>query len=358
MSDHLFLSPSPVYSEDLENVNLGDFAMVESIFYHFNVNMIGSNLWFYDQSALNYNIFDPFSRDYIYFQSINVLGVDVVGYYEGFWGAKYIKKALSNGTRVNVLNLSYGNDARHVNIHKHKFHLHEDCYFYVRDEYSLEALLNNFKFANPPKLCSDLVFAYNHNKFRHIEDFYPNLYRWMNTSNNKPVVAINLNKGFGKNNKAVYKEVKKFMINNSHKYKYYLLPHDSRPHADERELLLNELTSNFDVDCFLGDYFIPSKNQSILSSCSFILTCKMHPAILALSVGTPAIVLEYNGFKSYGTLAHFGLEKFAINFNNIHRIQEKVSDLENNYGYYQKLIKHKLPSVISLAKTQFESFVL
>ena len=78
----------------------------------------------------------------------------------------------------------------------------------------------------------------------------------------------------------------------------------------------------------------------------------MHLSILSIPNGVPCIAISYNGIKARGTFSHWGVENLVLEPNNIHNLQNMVTDIEENYSLYTKRINDNKKSVEILAYKQ------
>jgi hypothetical protein len=110
-----------------------------------------------------------------------------------------------------------------------------------------------------------------------------------------------------------------------------MIPHDSRAHAKEKELLTKLASECESCDFIVTDYLLPSQEKIITRNLHFLITGRMHLSILTITQNVPCIVIEYNGVKSTGTLSHWGMEKYvlrAADSDNILELSEEI--VENN----------------------------
>lgn len=95
-------------------------------------------------------------------------------------------------------------------------------------------------------------------------------------------------------------------------YRVVLLPHVFRDADDDLSAAreLHRLLSGDDIE-IVSRPMTPAQVQMLASEAKLVITGRMHLAVLALTVGTPAIVFGSQG-KVEGMLALFDLEEFAV----------------------------------------------
>ena len=107
-------------------------------------------------------------------------------------------------------------------------------------------------------------------------------------------------------------------------------------------------------DLLITDPLSPAQERHLFQSVSFVITGRMHIAILALTMGIPVIALETMG-KVMGLFEVFNLEDYCIDKNLdfsaevIHRIKQ----LENDQPSISQLISAKIPDLRKLSLINF-----
>jgi len=257
-----------------------------------------------------------------------------------------IMNFLSCKKNVYIINMSYGDSPKNKFIDK--ITEHENLYLFVRDEHSLHLLTEKFNFCNEPTLVADLA----HLCRTSAENRDEKLEEWIVTSDKK-IVGINIHDDFGHDNKQVFDSVKTFISNNKNTYRFLFIPHDSRKNEDK---LMLKLVKGLDgVDYYSCGCMDAEYEKHITKNLYFVITGRMHLAILTLPNKIPCITIEYAGVKALGSLSHWGIQDFALSSDNIDEtLDVTIKKLETNYEQVVLELNKRYETVMSLAKKQLK----
>jgi polysaccharide pyruvyl transferase WcaK-like protein len=188
-------------------------------------------------------------------------------------------------------------------------------------------------------------------------DGAPDIDRWTSTST-KPIVVVNIS-GLGLKDTQLYlKHIRQYQLIVEYLringFRLLVLPHVFGGGGDTK--ISDDL---FDSTCGSEDLLItdplsPAQERHLFQSVSFVITGRMHIAILALNMGIPVIALETMG-KVMGLFEVFNLEDYCIDKNLdfsaevIHRIKQ----LENDQPSISQLISAKIPDLRKLSLINF-----
>jgi|GEM_PF-6702361 len=260
--------------------------------------------------------------DFSNFSSLIVFGNDILAYYGGFGHRiKYMDAFLAQNKKVFVLNCSWGENAIFDKCFD-PYKDNPDIHIYFRDKKSLEMINKKFNFRNPPKLCADL--AHLCPRDNHIND--KKITNWIE-SDQKKIIGINIHKDFKEYNGLVWQNYKKIINYYSKHFRFMMIPHDSRDHAKEKELLMKLSSECEPCDFIVTDYLHPSQEKIITKNLYFLITGRMHLSILTITQNIPCIVIEYNGVKSKGTLSHWGMERYVLKASNSYKLFELCEEV-------------------------------
>ena len=141
-----------------------------------------------------------------------------------------------------------------------------------------------------------------------------------------------------------------------------LIPHDIRSARPDAQILKDcaeALSSDLRSNVYMMPPRSPGAIKSVLSYVDLLVSGRMHAAILAMSNGTPAFSFGYQD-KFEGLYGMFELptqEFLSVPENLIaspERIFEQIIESVNQAGEFKSVILKKLPSVIDLAKENFQ----
>jgi polysaccharide pyruvyl transferase WcaK-like protein len=107
--------------------------------------------------------------------------------------------------------------------------------------------------------------------------------------------------------------------------------------------------------------FIPEAADQVkrlAGKVDFVITGRMHVAIAALGMGTPAICLTFQG-KFAGLLEYFSLEKYLIDPGSFEAgmLRRTCIDMLANLEELSARVKASLPKVIDLARSNFHHLI-
>lgn len=140
-------------------------------------------------------------------------------------------------------------------------------------------------------------------------------------------------------------------------YECLLVPHVSHSNVDDIAATecLRERSEVASRARFVRELVSPSEVQSLVRNADVVVTGRMHLSILALSVGTPVIVLATQG-KVSGLMKFFGIPEHCVEptkgFGK--RVAALLTDLERNRQAITGRIHANLPAVRELASTNFD----
>lgn len=139
-------------------------------------------------------------------------------------------------------------------------------------------------------------------------------------------------------------------------YESLLLPHVSHSNVDDIAATerLRERSGVAGRARFVRELISPSEVQSLVRNADVVVTGRMHLSILALSVGTPVIVLATQG-KVSGLMKLFGIPEHCVEptkgFGK--RVASLLIDLENDRQTLTGRINAHLPAVKELSSINF-----
>ena len=312
--------------------NVGDEALVTAL------------ETFLREEGISYAI--PDERD---FQNAQTESYDALVYFGNDCIAYYaiskdsICKFISAGKPIYLINTSYGDDAIN-NDFVSKISKYRKLYVFARDAYSQKILSQSFCFANKPILVSDLAHLRKAAPLGSI----PRLEEWLDSSDKK-VIGLNLHGDFKEGNEAAYEAMRTFIRQYSSAYRFLFIPHDSR--KDDYSLLAR-LAEGTDGDIYITKELDSGYEKSVLSRLFFVVTGRMHLAILSLSAGVPCIAIAYNGIKAIGTFEHWGLSDYVVSAHESERILSLFEAAVSDYSQIQGKLKASRPKVEELAWRQ------
>lgn len=280
------------------------------------------------------------------YQSCIMFGNDILAYYEGFWAKSYIRSFLNSNRNVYVLNTSWGRDAKDTLTEYKDF---KNLYMYFRDVNSLEMINEQFVFINAPKLCSDISHLCPSDE--EIDD--ENLKTWI-FSRHKKIIGINVHKDFKRHNQKVWDNYVKLIQDYNSEFSFLFIPHDSRPHVKEKDILSKLIDQSKPKDYFLSNYLDPFQEKLITKYLYILITGRMHLAVLTIPHLIPSIGIEYNGIKTFGTFKHWGIEDLALKADDIDNIHSSFAKILHNYSLYRSILSTNKHKVEKLAMSPFD----
>jgi colanic acid/amylovoran biosynthesis protein len=356
-----FLLPHP------GNGNIGDQAMLDS-FLNFlgrecilvvedksrfkEVNQLGEEIEIVEIPDLIYgNFFRSLIAIFYFFRVSNriktfsMIGADVM---DGHYNYRASINRLVLLRFVGILNIdsrvtgfSWSENAKPLTLKLLK-HVSSSTRLYVRDPASARRLRESG--ITSISEVSDLVF---HDETR---ASFPDVERWVSTSE-KPIVLINIS-GLGlTDHKSIANHINQYtyIVNSlrSHGYRILITPHVFRKIDGDLEvsnLLFSEACTS--EDFLIQEPFTPAQERHLVNHVSFVVTGRMHVAVIALASGTPAIAIETMG-KVKGLFELFDLSDYCVeqdaNFGTI--VVERIELLESHYLRVCDLINASLSEV-------------
>lgn len=167
----------------------------------------------------------------------------------------------------------------------------------------------------------------------------------------KPIIIVNIS-GLGLNTRDEYFEhIRHYSLIIKHLqmkgYRILILPHVFRVADGDLESSSDLFKSSCrSEDLLITEPLSPSQERDLFKSVSFVITGRMHIAILALNVGRPVIAIESMG-KVQGLFEMFDLEQYCVNrdrdlANNVIRV---IDTLEIELSSVCALIQSKIPEI-------------
>lgn len=313
--------------------NVGDIALIETIKKEFKTKSIVYDIP--DVNEINIKNVDEYEC-LVYF------GNDCIAYWS--ISESLIMKFLQSGKDVHIINTSYGKNPKNKFIDK--ITEHTNLHMYIRDKHSLQLLTEKFNFYNKPILVADLAHLCRPST----EPKDEKLENWI-VSSDKKIVGINIHNDFGKDNKKVFDSVKTFICDYRNTYRFLFIPHDSR--KNENKLMLKLVKGLDGVDYYSCGCLDAEYEKHITKNFYFVITGRMHLAILTLPNKVPCITIDYAGLKALGSLSHWGMEDFALSSSDIEEtLSGKIKELLSNYEEIIRELGRRYESVMLLAKKQ------
>ena len=226
----------------------------------------------------------------------------------------------------------------------------EETDLFVRDPKSVQRLRSHQIVAVTE--AADIVFS------DESVDNSPLTEMWVSSST-KPIVTVNIS-GLGVpggdeylDHVQQYKLIIEFLQKKG--FRILILPHVFRPGEGDLEPSGDLFRSSCrSEDLLITEPLSPSQERQFFRSTSFVITGRMHIAILALSVGRPAIALETMG-KVQGLFEMFNLGKYCVNSNLrfANQVIDRIEILENEYLAVCKMIQGKIPEIKRRSQLNF-----
>lgn len=285
--------------------------------------------------------------------ALSVIGADIID------GSYYLKESVNRlfilrifanlKVKTRILGFSWSEKPEEISTHMLRGVGH-DTKLLVRDPISLKRLLDAG--VEPLTLCSDLVFS------DLSTEEHAAIQEWIDKSK-KPFVVVNIS-GLSKNSSGdstveinEYSKVISYLHNLN--YRIMIMPHVFREKNGDTRIAkeLFNLSCTPD-DLLIEDRFTPANERLIMKSAEFLVTGRMHPAVIALSVGTPVIALE-TGDKVYGLMSLFNLEILCVqrHFNFSEVICKKIEYVKMNQIQISQQINSILPKIQELSKKNY-----
>jgi polysaccharide pyruvyl transferase WcaK-like protein len=140
-------------------------------------------------------------------------------------------------------------------------------------------------------------------------------------------------------------------------YRVLVIPHVFR--AMDGDLEVSRDLFRFacdDKDYLISEIFTPAQERNFIRKASFLVTGRMHVAIIGLSVGVPSIALETMG-KIEGLFELFDNRRYCIarNVGFSREVMIRIDELHQNHEQAARKIEKYLPSVRALSSRNFEN---
>jgi polysaccharide pyruvyl transferase WcaK-like protein/glycosyltransferase involved in cell wall biosynthesis len=145
-----------------------------------------------------------------------------------------------------------------------------------------------------------------------------------------------------------------------------LLPHDLRLVGPQQR---SDVHIAMELATVLGAQRTPDRHRIFIPEAAdqvkrlagkvdFVITGRMHVAIAALGMGTPAMCLTFQG-KFAGLLEYFSLEKYLIDPGSFEAgvLRRTCIDMLANLEELSARVKARLPKVIDLARSNFHHLI-
>ena len=181
-------------------------------------------------------------------------------------------------------------------------------------------------------------------------DTAPGIDLWVSAST-KPIVTVNIS-GLGLKERDAYlkhieqyKPIVEYLKMSG--FRLVILPHVFRVGGGDIETSVDLFKSSCrEEDLLITEPLSPAQERHLFRSVSFVITGRMHIAILALNTGTPVIALETMG-KVQGLFALLNLEKYCIDRNVAFskEVIQSIKLLEKEYSSVCESIKAKIPEL-------------
>jgi polysaccharide pyruvyl transferase WcaK-like protein len=200
---------------------------------------------------------------------------------------------------------------------------------------------------------ADIVFSDQN------EEALNSVEQWMD-SNDNPIVGINisgLGEAFNAQSQAQFDEYINIVKHvKALGYRVLLIPHVFWLTDGDFEISQHLFRSACDDSDFLiMEIFTSAQERKFLRKINFLVTARMHAAIIALSAGVPVIALETMG-KVEGLFELFGNKSYCIPRK--HRFSDEVNNridyLHQNLDQAMREVESRLPSIKALSSRNFE----
>lgn len=201
--------------------------------------------------------------------------------------------------------------------------------------------------------CADLAFS------DQSEDALNSISEWID-SDKGAVVGINIS-GLGSAfNAQTQSQIDEYVRIVKHikslGYRVLVIPHVFR--AKDGDLEVSRDLFRFacdDKDYLIREIFTPAQERNFIRKANFLITGRMHVAIIGLSVGVPAIALETMG-KIEGLFEMFDNKHYCIprdvGFST--EVMIRIDELHQNHDQAVRKIEEHLPSIRALSYRNFE----
>lgn len=139
-----------------------------------------------------------------------------------------------------------------------------------------------------------------------------------------------------------------------------IMPHDRRPgmvgDLEVLDALNKALAARYaDRIALLPATLDAWDIKALAGKVDFILTGRMHLAIAAFGMGTPALCTVYQG-KFEGLMEHFALKDLTVSPDDVlaERCDDRLAWLSNQHVALGAAIRNRLPAILELSRKNFE----
>lgn len=276
--------------------SFGDLAMLTALVHQLASHGIHSrllsapNAWPALAPSVNISQLSHFDIAYI-------IGADVIDGSFGYSNQEHLLYSVASffRKRAVVCSFSFRSDPHPQSLISLRRLLHRGVRFAARDPFSW---LRFEQHIGPATLSADLSFL--------LPPISRSLPLFLRHASPRPVVGISINALHPPSNLEAFAS----QLLSYSDWFYLLIPHDFRSRCDDLAIAtrLGGLLPN---RSYVWHPPHPSAVKSACRYCNLVITSRMHVAAIALSVGTPAIALDYND-KARGLLAAFGADFLAF----------------------------------------------
>jgi len=369
-----FLVPS------VGNGNIGDQAMVESF-----INNVGSDCVLIVEDKDIFKVDNKISPEPRFFEiphlihgnliqniialisivrvsnkmkSLSVIGADIM---DGVYGQKqsinrlFLLRVINSlGIQSRITGFSWAPNARTLPTKLIRI-ISVKTKLFVRDPKSVQRLKDQGITAVYE--VADLAFS------DESVDTAPGIELWISAST-KPIITVNIS-GIGLKERGAYlkqieqyKPIVEYLKRSG--FRIIILPHVFRVGDGDIETSVDLFKSSCSSeDLLITEPLSPAQERQLFRSVSFVITGRMHIAILALNTETPVIALETMG-KVQGLFAMLDLEKYCIdrNVDFSNEVIHRIKLLEKEYSSVCESIKAKIPELRQRSLVNFSDLDL
>jgi len=118
-----------------------------------------------------------------------------------------------------------------------------------------------------------------------------------------------------------------------------------------------ELVGNKDLVTIIKGKYLPQEIKGLLALCEMVVSCRLHPGLFAVSVGTPFIIMAMDPQRAVGIIGKIGRKcGFIVSVEDITNSQELLILLKEKVCAIELCKKHDMPW--SPPKNEIQSFRL
>ena len=139
-----------------------------------------------------------------------------------------------------------------------------------------------------------------------------------------------------------------------------IMPHDRRPGMGGDMLVLERLHQALQGRFADRMYMLPQtldawELKALAGTVDLVLTGRMHLAIAAMGMGTPALCTVYQG-KFEGLMSHFGIDDLTMAPEDVlaGRCDQQLAAVTSRRTDLVHRIRHRLPAIMKLSRKNFE----